>query len=503
MEVPGLHRTDELHPKARCCWCGGKFRKYTHRQGESWLCDNQICATEQLKYTVAVQNDGELTILYVPLPRQVEFHRATQRRVLIGGAAGGSKSHSLRWDSYMRCLSVPNYRALILRRTFPELEKTHMDRAAMEAPLLGAKYSKTDKEVVFPNGSKVVFGHCQDDEALGKHLSTEWDDVKFDELVTFTERQYLMISSRGRTSKGRKIKPRVGAGTNPGGPGATWVKQRFIDHEVDLTQFPSYKPEDYAFIPSRLHDNPYIDEGYEESLRDLPAALRRAYLDGDWEVWEGQYFSEWSRSRHVGIVGIPDGCQWVRAVDWGYSKNGWCGWFACLPDGRVYLAWEYVFRQTIAAEVAKEIKRRTGELLRGGRVRYTVGDTAMWTPDGQTGESIAETFARNGVPMVQADKERINGWQRLRAWLRDAPDGKPWMMVHPDCAYAIRTIPSLVMDAHKPEDVDTDGDDHAADAIRYFVMSRPSPTVDRRPAQVNGLSLGYLKKRVKKHPYAA
>jgi phage terminase large subunit len=423
--------------------------------------------------TIRVKRGETEALLYRPTPKQVQFQLCAAKRVLYGGAAGGGKSHAMRWDAYLRCLAVPGYRALILRRTFPELEKTHIDRASLEAPLMGAKPKTSDREVEFGNGAKVVFGHCQDDEAIGKHLSTEWDAIYFDELVTFTQRQFLMIASRARTSK-PGVSPVVRAGTNPGGPGAHWVREWFIDKTVDLKQFPAYKPENYAYIPATLDDNPHIDPEYEQSLLDLPEALRRAYRYGDWDIFEGQYFSEWRKANHVGFVPIPEGVQWVRAVDWGYVKPGWCGWFACLPEGRVILAWEYLFSQTIAAEVAKEIKRRTQAL--GAKVRYTVGDTAMWTPEGQTGETIAETFAKHGVPMVQADKDRVNGWQRVRHWLREAPDGKPWLMVTPDCPYAIRTFPAAVMDTHKPEDVDSDGEDHALDAIRYFCMSRPSPT---------------------------
>ncbi len=117
----------------------------------------------------------------------------------------------------------------------------------------------------------------------------------------------------------------------------------------------------------------------------------------------------------------------------------------------------------------------------------------MWTPDGDSGESPAETYARHGVPLVQASKERAAGWARLREWLRVAPDGKPWLMVHPDCAYLIRTLPSLISDDRKPEDVDTDSEDHAADALRYFVMSRPSPGRETRKPAPAAWTMGWLK----------
>jgi hypothetical protein len=111
------------------------------------------------------------------------------------------------------------------------------------------------------------------------------------------------------------------------------------------------------------------------------------------------------------------------------------------------------------------------------RVKQTVADTSLWTPEQDTGESAAETFMRKGIPLVQASKERVDGWKRLREWLQVAPDGRPWLQVHPDCSYLIRTLPSLLSDAGKPEDVDTDGEDHSADAVRYWVKSRPSPDV--------------------------
>jgi hypothetical protein len=189
----------------------------------------------------------------------------------------------------------------------------------------------------------------------------------------------------------------------------------------------------------------------------------------------------------------------VCSVDWGYVKPGVCGWWVLHPEGHVYREDEYVFTRTIAADVAKEIARRTKQ--RGIRVLYTVGDTGMWTPDNQTGETIAETFARHGVPMKQADKDRLNGWARLRAWFALAPDGRPWLQSSPACTYFNRTIPSLVSSETRPEDVDTDGEDHAADEARYFAMSRPMPggkSAVTPPAKT--WTLGWLKRRNQTRP---
>jgi len=381
-------------------------------------------------------------------------------------------SHGLRWDAHMACLSVPGIRVLILRRTFPELQDTHLDRVGVEASKMGAEYLKSEYRVRFPNGSVEQYGHCGDDTAVSRYLSTEYERIYFDELVTFTFRQFVMIGSRARSTKPGYI-PRVLAATNPGGPHASWVREWFINKSVDVREYPTYRPEDYAYIPATLDDNPYIDAAvYEHRLQMLPPALREAYRYGSWDIFEGQYFKEWKARDHVRTLEeIPREATRFRALDWGYLRPGVCLWFVMLPDGHLYIEEEYVFSETIASEVAREIRRRSAGLKLG----YTVADPAMWIREGSSGESIAETFARSGVPLLKADNARVVGWQRLRHWLAPAPDGTPWLTVSPRCAYLIRTLPSLLMDAHNPEDCDSDSEDHAADACRYGVQSRPHP----------------------------
>lgn len=430
--------------------------------------------------TVTPKGKAPIT-LYAPTVKQRAFHACPARNVLYGGAAGGGKSHALRWDAYMRCLSLTHYRALLLRRTYPELENTHLENVPVDvAGGLPAEYLKSERKVRFRNGAVLQFGHCEDEAAVGKYLSTEYDAIYFDELVTFTEKQFLMIRSRARSTK-PGVKPMIRAGTNPGGPESHWVRRRFIWQDLTAKEDPRYRPEDYQYIPATLDDNPFLDqEEYAANLESLPEELARAYRYGDWDIFPGQYFGEWRKAKHVSSAHrqYPRHFQRVRAVDWGYVKPGVCLWLVKLPDsGRWYLEHEYVFSRTLAADVAREIGRRTTDL--GVKVQYTVADTAMWTPDGTVGESMAETFQRHGVPMVKADKRRVGtmdrplGWQRFRHWLKESPDGTPWLTVSPECPYTARTIPALVSDTTRPEDVDSDGEDHAADALRYFVMSRP------------------------------
>ncbi len=415
------------------------------------------------------------TCRFVPLPRQVDAFDALEGSavyVLLGGAAGGSKSKGLREIAHAQCLIVPNSRVLLLRRTFTELQSNHIEDSITEAPTMAAECLPSAKIVRYPNGSILHFGHCETAADAAKYLSSEYDLIIFDELVTFEETQFLLISSRARSTK-PGVRPKVLCGTNPGGPQSHWVRRRFLDKNVDQDEFPDYRPEEWVFIPSKLEDNPYLDQQYERKLLMLPPALRKAYRDGDWDIFPGQFFPEWRKAIHVAALNIPPTATWYRAIDGGFVNPAAVLWIA-LWDGHAYVRHEWLPVRVINSDQAKGIVAKTKD-WHIGRVRMTVADTSLWTPESDTGESAAETFGRYGVPLLQANKDRVNGWARLREWLQLAPDGRPWLQVHPDCTYLARTLPSLVSDRTRPEDVDTDGEDHAADALRYFVQSRPSP----------------------------
>jgi hypothetical protein len=267
-----------------------------------------------LQRTETVGKQTRLVHLFMPVPKQVEFFEMARRlgfqavanpslgsaRALFGGAAGPGKSHALRWGLYRDCLRLPDLNCLLLRRTFAELEETHLREMAREDEQIGAKFVRGDKEMRFlGTGSLIKAGHCESADDYLRYLSTEYDRIVFDELVTFVRNPALEIMSRARTSKPH-VKAdggaQVWAGTNPGGRGAMWVKQFFVDREVDREEFPRYSPERYGYVEARLEDNPYIDPAYRQTLDELPALRRRQLLEGDWEAFDGQYF-EWAASR--------------------------------------------------------------------------------------------------------------------------------------------------------------------------------------------------------------
>lgn len=437
-------------------------------------------------YGLGVTIAGEQRWAYRPLPKQIALHSHPASNLLYGGAVGGTKSHGLRWDFYLRGLAVGGYRGLMVRRTMPELRDNHIEKVPGDMALLGCAGLTVDSEgylrlPVLRTGSKASvlrFGHCASVGDEQRYLGPEYDWLGPDEGVTFQPKQITALMARLRSTI-PGVRPVMRVGTNPGGIEPHWWVEHFIEHSVDRTVEKRYRPERYGYILAQLYDNPYLlepDGTYTEYIAQLdvqdPIRLQQL-LEGDWSAHVGQYFKEFRPARHLlPSVEIPASVERIAGLDWGYLRPGVWLLLALLPDGRILVEEELVFRETLAEDAARQIKQQRGRR----HVRYTAADPAMWIRDGQTGQSIAETFARAGVPLIKANHERVNGWQRLRAWLKDAPDHRPWLQLTDRCPYLLRTLPALIQDLHRPEDVDTDGDDHAADALRYALMSRPSPS---------------------------
>lgn len=495
-------------------WLRG-HNAYPFLQQWSEAAITQYVEQDRYRYGIFMQRAGTPRVwFYNPTPVAVPFHSSKIPNLLFGGAAGGSKSHTARHDAYRHCLAIPEFRAIIMRRTFEELSRNHLDKARQEAERFNAFYGKTVIDLV-PSAheirfdchgpgreSKIIFGHCQNVGDEEKYLGDAYDAFYPDEMATFEKKQIIGIAGRLRSEK-RGIVARMGGTSNPGGAHTLWLKQWFIDKdEVSVKEEnPRYSAERYQFLPAMLYDNPfYMDpdgsyQTYEERLFAYDAERRKQLLLGDWSALSGQFLPEFNLHRHVGVLDIPPNCKIERWVDWGYDPHyGICLWVACLPNGRLYVFYEWKFngaqtrQKFVASEVATRIRHfTTAEVLplaRCQRITKSIADPSMWSKDGHSGEDYAQTFARSGVALTPADNERVMGWGRLRHWLRPAPDGHPWLMLHPRCVTTIRTLPGLVRDKNDPDDVDTTGEDHPADAIRYGVMARPSPTHLREEASV-------------------
>lgn len=450
--------------------------------------------------------DAPFRWFYLPVPRAVDYHASKTPNLLYGGAVGGTKSTSARWDAYRHCWAIPEFTAIIMRRTHQELKRNHMKFVARESRQINKFLGKdimewvpTEFELRFKhNNSIIIFGHCQNEGDEEKYLSDEYDAFYPDEMATFTKQQILGVASRLRsvTRDGIRLIPRLGGTSNPGGANTLWMRDYFINKQLseeDALDNPRYNPDEYAYIHARLYDNPYLMDPdgtfttYENRVYARGGNRAKQLLNGDWSVITGQFFEEWEDARHVARLHIPAGVRIERWIDWGYSKPGVCLWVACLPSGHLYVFHEYVFTKTLPSVVAATIKKETLNILKTiphARIGQTIGDPAMWGTDSGTGEAIEQTFRKHGVSMLEGDNQRVLGWSRLREWYAIASDGIPWMVVSPDCRYTVRTIPTLITDKNDPEDINSRSEDHAADAKRYGVMARPSPAPTPRSGTI-------------------
>lgn len=414
--------------------------------------------------------------------RQKKFITATQGEVLFGGAAGGGKSYGQIVDALLFALRYPKSKQLILRRTLPELEKS-LVRCALELyPKSLFTYKAARHEGVFKNGSVIDFGYCDSENDVYRYQSAEYDVIRFDELTHFTEQMYVYLLSRVRGTNG--YPKQIKSSTNPGGIGHSWVKARFIDigreDEEHLGRI---------FIPSKVTDNSFLmkaDPGYIERLKKLSKKDREALLNGNWDIFDGQYFTEWRRDVHV-ITPFEIPRDWRRYFVMDYGLDMLAGyWIAVDTYGRAYVYREIYRSGLIISEAARRIREMTTE-----KVYAFIAPPDLWNRRQDTGKSAAEIFAENGVRLVSAKNDRVQGWYNLKEWLSPYRDETGQMCaglrVFPNCINLIRALPSIAISSQNPNDVSSTPHEltHAPDAIRYFVAGRPTPALQHMAREDN------------------
>lgn len=424
----------------------------------------------------------------VPNPRQREFFLSRARFTAYGGARGGGKSFAMRRKMVLLAMRYPRLRLLLLRRTLQELRENHL--LPLQSDLLGyAEYKKEERSFLFPNGSRLTLGYCDSDSDVLQYQGAEYDVIGFEEATHFKEEWMIFISTSLRTTK-TDFSPRIYYTCNPGGVGHAYIKRLFIDRRFREGEAPN----DYVFIPARVYDNRVLmeaDPDYVKRLEALPAHKRRAHLDGDWNVYEGQVFEELRADpAHYGDRLFthaidpfmpPDSWQCYRSFDFGYAKPFSVGWWVKDGDGRLYRILELYGCASREANVGvrwtpEEIFREIGRIerehpfLRGRRI-LGVADPAIW--DASRGESVAETAERLGVYFERGDNRRVAGWMQLHNRLAFDERGVPMLYVFCTCAEFLRTVPTLQYSRTYPEDVDSDMEDHIADETRYLCMMVP------------------------------
>ena len=424
-----------------------------------------------------------------PNAKQAEFLKTTARHVGFGGSRGGGKSWAVRTKAKLLALRYAGIKIIIIRKTYPELEENHIKILRQELAGI-ATYNGTNKRLTFANGSTISFGYCANDGDLTHYQGTEWDIIFFDEATTLTEYQIKVIAA---TNRGVNNFPkRIYYTCNPGGPGHAYIKRLFIDR----VYIEDEKPEDYVFIQSLVWDNEILlknNPEYVRTLQALPIEKRKAWLDGEWNVYEGQVFSEFRNLpehyddmlwTHV-INPFPVPREWkvIRCMDWGYSAPFAIYHIAVAPSGQKFVIHEFYgctgepnkgveLNHMQVAEQLREIEN-TDPNLKGRKITGPA-DPAIFSRDSH-GATIADDMAKppNYIIFTKAVNDRLNGKMQVHYHLAFDESGTPMLQMFNTCRNLIRTLPLLMYDEKHIEDVDTSMEDHAYDAIRYGLMDNP------------------------------
>ena len=405
---------------------------------------------------------------------QEDFLAAGETDVLYGGAAGGGKSYAMLVDP-LRYAHRPAHRGLIIRRSMPELrELIDKSRELYPKAFPGCKYKEVEKLWNFPSGAKIEFGFLERDADVYRYQGQAYSWIGFDEITHLpTEFAWNYLASRLRTTDS-EITCYMRCTANPGGAGATWVKKRYIDPSPPHESFEGADGLSRKFIPARLQDNPFLatDGRYEKMLKALPPTQRQQLLEGNWDVAEGAAFTEFVPQLHVITpFEIPVHWERVKGIDYGYASESACVWGAVDPSDGTLIIYRELYRKgllgTELAEMITDMEMQDPFSVQG------VLDTACWSRTGTTGPTIGETLQRAGHKLRRADKNRIQGKIQIHEYLKVMQSGRPRIQLFNTCPNLIRELQSIPLDKRNPEDVDTHAPDHAYDALRYLIMSRP------------------------------
>jgi len=471
-----------------------------------------------------------LSDCYKAFPRQEQFHKSRARYRLFGGAAGPGKTTALLWEAIGQALEVDGCDTLLLRRTYPELETSLLREFRRSVPRSMYKgYNESKHVVTWNNGSTTRFGYCRNENDVYRYQGAEFLFIGLDELTHFTLKQWQFLTSRNRfparvysigENAGKRIVPCMAGATNPGNIGHAWVKALWVD-KVPAAGFERadlYDPRDYDFIRARLDDNPiYADDAeYRRKLETLPEHLRLAMLEGDWNVFAGQYFDVFDYGRHTArpetIRLEPWWPRWI-SIDWGFQHNSAVYWHCAVPDyrnskyetrnsisgascldfrvssdesggqkcgakepgfhqspvtshqSRIVTYREFVQNGLSPRMLAQAVAERSGR-ERISEIFLSPDAFAHRTAEAAVSEQLSDVLVANGLPRPSpADDDRVGGWQ----WMYSLLQSDSWVITD-NCSELIACLPNLVYQNDEEDIRKVDGDD-PADAARYGLVS--------------------------------
>lgn len=449
---------------------------------------------------------AEIVRTFQPNPKQYQFLQSQKRHVAFGGARGGGKS----WVADIKaCLLArrygrpdpwsPGIKICLVRRTLKDLEANHLTQLKL---LIGnaAKYNANDKTFYFTNGATIKLAYCDNDNDANHFQGVEYDIIIIEEATQLLPKWIMDIAASCRGVN--NFPHRVYYTCNPGGPGHAYIKRLFVDRIFQGDEI----PEDYEFIQAKVTDNKILMEHspeYVNFLKNLPPKRRAAWLDGSWEIYEGQYFNEFvndpdhyadGRWTHV-INPVPIRKHWTiyRGLDWGFFRPFSVSWYAIDEEGIMYK-----FKELYGVQKSgNESLPNEGVQWPPEKVFKTIWDIEHSDPDlkgreiigiadpaifqSQTGISIADTGMQCGIYFIPGDNTRIPGWMQCRYRLQFNEYGIPRFYVFNTCREFIRTMGLLMHDEKNVEDVDTDGEDHSEDEWRYVCMANVITPIVEEP----------------------
>jgi len=420
------------------------------------------------------QLENFLSAGYLPFPWQLKFHLACRDadkdnsavKIGVGGARGPGKSHAVFAQITLDdCKRLDGLKCLFIRQTGIAAKESFEDLIYKVLGNCKYEYNRSSNTLLFPNKSKVLLGGFRDDRDIDNYIGIEYDLIAVEELNQLSFERINRLLGSLRTSK-TGWRPRMYASFNPGGKGHGDVKKLFIEPYEKQCEVET------KFIPSTYRENPYLNKEYVDYLKSLQGDLGKAWRDGNWDVFEGQYFTEWNREYHTcEPFEVPSTWKRIRSIDHGRAAPTACLWGAVDYDGNIWWYREY-YQAGVDADINAQ---KICELSKGESYAFTVMDSSCFSKTG-SGETIAEIYSRNGVLAEPSPKDRIAGWNLFHEYLR-LVDKKPKMVWMKNCVNSIRTIPTLiyydrnrVMTDARVEDLDSTGEDHCADTVSYALQ---------------------------------
>lgn len=425
---------------------------------------------------------------YIPSPRQWLFHAAAREadtptgpvEIAMGGARGGGKSHSIFAQASLDdAQRVPSLKVLFIRKTAISAKESFGD--LIERILQGkVSYSISNNTISFPNGSRILLGGFHSEDDIDKYVGVEYDLIVIEELNQLTEDKLEKLRGSLRTSK-RNWRPRLYVSFNPGGIGHNMVKSRYVLPRRLGAETST------RFINATYTDNPHLNKEYTSYLESLTGDLGRAWREGDFDLFAGQFFKEWNEKIHVTEpFTIPDGWNRFCAFDYGLNHPLSLGWYATSPDSQVIKYRQLHGSGMTYTQAAEEYTAMT---MPNENIQYISCDPALWAKKGENDDLLsgAEIFARRvgeltgkQPRLIKAENARVVGWGVVREYLRPylGPDNKltAKLQVFSTCYDTIKSAPEQIHSETVPEDMMKQNGDDSWDETRYALMSRPRPT---------------------------